>query len=77
MVSVELSPKLSSKREDHIIFSLDGKQVGKAQTSLSYDLVGVERGSHIVVASVIDKAGKVLKRSKSILFHIQRRSIAH
>jgi len=76
IVSVELSPELNSTRKDQIIFTLDGKQIGEPQTSLNYDLAGIERGSHIIVASIIDKKGKVLKRSKSILFHIQRHSVA-
>jgi len=76
-VVASISPELNSKREDRVIFKLDGKRVGPPQVALTASLAGVERGSHILLVSVIDKSGKVLKSSKSVLFHVQRRSVAN
>ncbi len=76
-VTAEINPKLSELRADKLLFKLDGKPVGASQTPLNTVLSGVERGSHILVVSVVDKSGKVLKTSKSVLFHVHRHSIAH
>lgn len=75
-VNASVQPALSPEREDKIQFSLDGKAIGSAQTGLSTTIEGVERGSHILVATVIDKTGAVLTRSKSTLFHLHKRSVA-
>ena len=74
-VEVELKPELNSERGDRLLFTLDGEQQKTIQGGQSYTFNNVDRGSHIVVVSVIDKQGNVLTRSKSILFHLHRRSI--
>ena len=73
--SVSIQPELNEKRADLVQFKLDGKAVGKPQAGLSYTFSGIERGSHILAVSVVDKNGKVLKTSKSVLFHMHRNSI--
>ena len=75
-VTASITPKLNATRADKLVFKLDGKQVGEEQIPLNTVLTGVERGSHILVVSVVDQSGKVLKSSKSTLFHVQRHSIA-
>ncbi len=75
-VTASVSPMLTGIRADKLLFKLDGKAVGKASTSTSVTLKGIERGSHILVVSVVDKKGKVIKSSKSILFHVHRHSAA-
>jgi len=57
-------------------FKLDGKKVGEPQTGLSYTFQNIERGSHILTVSVVNKKGKVIKASKSVLFHMHRNSVA-
>jgi len=74
-VNATIKPELNQKRGDLVQFKLDGKKVGEPQSSGSYTLENVDRGSHILTASVVDKKGKTLKNSKSILFHIHRQSI--
>jgi len=76
IVTVGVSPELSELRSDKLLFKLDGKPIGKPQVSSSITLVELERGSHILVVSAVDKSGNVLKRSKSVLFHVHRRSVA-
>lgn len=75
--TASVKPALNEKRGDKIQFKLDGKVVSEPQTGLSYTFENVDRGSHILVASVVNKKGKVLKASKSVLFHIHRKSIAN
>ena len=75
-VTVGVKPELSELRSDKLLFKLDGKSIGKPQISSSITLADLERGSHILVVSAVDKSGKVLKSSKSVLFHVHRRSVA-
>lgn len=74
--TVSVQPELNSQRADKVQFKLDGKKVGEPQTGLSYSLENLDRGSHILAVSVVDNKGKVLKTSKSVLFHVHRKSIA-
>ena len=74
-VSVDVQPELSAERGDMLIFKLDGQDVGEPQSSPNLTLSNLDRGSHIIVASIIDNTGNVLKTSKSTLFHLQRRSL--
>lgn len=67
-----ISPALSVERADKLLFSLDGNLKSTAQDASSYTFTNVDRGSHIAVVSVVDKSGKTIKSSKSILFHLQR-----
>ena len=75
-VTASITPNLSNARADKLVFKLDGKPLDTDPNSLSTVITGIERGSHILVVSVTDKSGKVLKSSKSTLFHVQRHSIA-
>ncbi len=71
-----ITPELNTDRVDQVQFKLDGKALGEPQTGLAYTLKNIERGSHILTVSVVDKQGKVLKTSKSVLFHMHRHSVA-
>lgn len=74
--SVSVQPELNVNRADKVQFKLDGKKVGEPQTGLSYTFQNIERGSHILTVSVVNKKGKVIKASKSVLFHMHRNSVA-
>ncbi len=74
-VKVNIKPNLSAQRGDKLVFKLDGVSVTEPQTQPSAALQNIDRGSHIVLAQIVDKNGKVLKSSKSVLFHVQRHSI--
>jgi hypothetical protein len=75
-VSVSVQPELNANRADKVQFKLDGKKAGEPQTALSYTFESIERGSHILTVSVVDKKGNVIKTSKSVLFHMHRNSVA-
>lgn len=73
--SVVVRPELSSARGDLVQFTFDGKNVGGPQSSLSYTFENIERGSHILAVSIVDKNGRVIKTSRSVLFQMHRNSI--
>ena len=73
-ISVNITPELNPDRGDQLIFKLDGKQLGSAQLDTSFIVETLERGSHIALVMVVDKAGEVIRSSKSVLFHIHRNS---
>lgn len=75
--TVSVQPGLNANRADQLQFKLDGKAVSGAQSELSHAFQSIERGSHILAVSIVDKNGKVLKTSKSILFHIHRNSVVN
>ena len=75
-VNVEVTPALNAERSDQLMLKLDGAQVGEPQIASSFTLTNIDRGSHVLVVSVVDKMGKVLRRSISVLFHLHRRSVA-
>jgi len=75
-VTANILPVLNAIRADKLLFKLDGKIIGSAQASTSITLTALERGSHILLVSIVDKTGTVIKKSKSVLFHVHRRSIA-
>jgi hypothetical protein len=74
--TVSVQPELNSQRADKVQFKLDGKKVGEPQTGLTYSFENLDRGSHILAVSVVNNKGKILKTSKSVLFHVHRKSIA-
>jgi hypothetical protein len=74
-INSSITPELNIEREDKLIFSLDGQLKSEAQTASSYTFMNVDRGSHIAVVSVVDKTGKIIKSSKSLLFHVLRANV--
>jgi hypothetical protein len=74
-VSVELSPELDIAKDHGIIYTLDGHTSSERLTQTHYSFAGIERGSHIVLVSIVDTNGSVLKKSKSILFHLHNHAI--
>jgi hypothetical protein len=76
VVTASVTPELNMERGDKLQFTLDGKLVGSTQASLTHEIENVERGSHILMAIIVDKSGSQLARSQSRLFHVHKRSIA-
>ena len=76
-VEARVSPALNAVGGDLLQFELDGKPWGDPQALISTQLSNIERGSHILTVSVRDKAGNILKKSKSTLFHVHKHSVSH
>ena len=72
-VKVDLSIKPGLRAGDKIGLNLDGQAIGGGR-STAITLTEMERGAHSLQALVKNSAGRVIKRSNSVTFNIQRRS---
>ena len=70
-VDVALEPPLRSG--DRLELNLDGRSIGGGRKT-GFTLTELDRGAHSLQAVVKDSAGKVVARSPSITFNLQRRS---
>ena len=69
-VIIDLAPALRSGNS--ITLFMDDTELLKGKTETGFTLNNVDRGSHTLRASVVDKNGAVLMSSKSIIFHLHR-----
>ncbi len=74
-VAVNVVPPLRTDRGDQIRFSLDGGPVGSDSSSPEILLSGLDQGTHILQATVTDKAGKVLISSDPVEFYLKHWSL--
>jgi len=70
-ISLELEPSLNSAHQFKIVLNAEESTAIRGQ-KLSLSFANISRGSHKVQAFVVDKAGKILIKSKIILFHLKR-----
>jgi hypothetical protein len=71
-VTVEVKPKLEDG--DGLQLVLDGVVIGRPQQTSSFSLQGIERGSHQLVAQVVNEKGTVLTSSDpTTIFMMQPR----
>ncbi len=73
-ISVSLTPQLYVAGGHLLLFKVDGQQVTNPQPLTSVSLTNMDRGSHTALVSVIDKNGRVIKNSQSVVFHVHRPS---
>lgn len=73
-VSVALDPALNVASGHRIRILLDGKVAADA-ASATVALQNIDRGTHTLVAEVIDASDAVLKASSPVIVHLQRYSI--
>ncbi len=71
-VSVSLSPSLRSGHK--LVLRVNGQQKGES-VSGSFTLNNLDRGSHVLVAQVLDKAGKTLIGSTPVTVYLFRQSV--
>ena len=74
-VSVDLEPALNSEKEEKLVIILDGMPVGEPQSSTSFTVPIIERGSHTIAVSLVDKAGMTLATSAPVTFQYHRPSV--
>lgn len=71
-VTVEVKPKLAEG--DGIQLVLDGRVLGKPQQTSAFTLQNLDRGSHTLVAQVVNEKGTVQSSSKAVtIFMMQPR----
>jgi len=75
-VTVAIDPKLRIKRGHKVTIELDGAVVATT-TSGQATLSNVDRGSHTLRATIVDRDGKALSSSSANTFHLHRASIRH
>lgn len=72
-VRASSTPKLA---ENHALqLYLDGAAYGKANSSGSFALQNIDRGTHTLTVNVVDSTGRALKRSRPITVHVFRPSV--
>lgn len=70
LVSARIQPFLNANHR--IRFIHNGKTIAKAARSSSLLLDNLHRGEHQISAQLTNKAGKVIARSKIVVFYVQR-----
>lgn len=74
-VRVRLDPALRPRHT--LAIYLDGKRVDNlAPGALDVDIPNVPRGTHSLVASVFDDAGKVVQQGQQVVFFVRQESVA-
>ncbi len=74
-VDITVIPQLRTKLGHKLVLSLDGKQVSEPGTATSFALHGIDRGTHSVSVSIVDKTGKTIMSSNSVTFHLKKQSV--
>lgn len=72
-VSASSKPELAKNHALQLY--MDGKAYGESNTTGSFALTNVDRGTHKLKVSVVDAAGKKIKSSKTIKVHVFRPSV--
>jgi hypothetical protein len=71
--SVSVEPGLGPS--DKIEFVLDGATVGGASNGTQTTLSGLTRGTHKILARIVNANGQVLKKSTPVVFYVQQHII--
>ncbi len=74
-VTLLLVPNLNAGLGHRVALSMDGAQIGQPGTQLQYQLTGIERGTHVLKAVILDKDGKQLAASGTTTVHLHQASV--
>lgn len=75
-VDISIDPPLNQRAGHRILLLLDGNAVSQPVENTAFTLNNVDRGSHTLTASIVDKNDQALI-SDSVTVHIKRHSIQH
>jgi hypothetical protein len=73
-VTVTIKPDLNTSESHKIQILLDGQAQGEPSTSLELSLSGIERGKHTLTAQVVNERGRVLIKSRPVIFYLKHAS---
>ena len=73
IVSINSEPGLYPQHSYRLL--MDGQQVGDAGSSPVFPLENIDRGTHQLAVEVIDQEGRIIERTPSQPFHMQRISL--
>ena len=71
-VAVAIAPALQQGHQ--VVITLDGGEAARG-TSVSFTLNGVERGAHLLGASIVDASGAVIRQASPVTFYIFQQSL--
>ncbi|NNJ49392.1 MAG: hypothetical protein HKP22_03385 [Gammaproteobacteria bacterium] len=71
MVSLKLTPALSTEEGHTTWLLMDGKPIVKNSQSLLLQIGRSDRGQHTLQAQIRNKKGKIIKRTKPVTIHIK------
>lgn len=69
-VSIAMSPKLGPG--DAIQLVLDGKVVATSNSTTNFTLTGIDRGTHVLQAQIINSKKKTVKTSNVVTFYLHK-----
>jgi hypothetical protein len=72
---LKLTPSLRSNSKHRIQFYLDGDAYGKPGSSVRATMNNIDRGEHILTASVLDARGEPLITTPPVVVHLHRETI--
>lgn len=72
-VRIAVEPEL--QLEDKIQVLLDGQKVGQPELSTSFNVPGVERGTHSISAVIIDPRNIIIKESNKVTVFVKRTNL--
>jgi hypothetical protein len=74
-VRVSIEPPLQTHAGHRLRIVLDGQPIAELSSAQPHTLRDVERGTHVLSATVIDRADAELIASESVTFHMWRASL--
>ncbi len=72
-IAVNVQPPL--RKTELVIITFDGQPIGPASSSTTATMTFVDRGSHVVGASVVDAGGTTVASAQPITFFLRRQFI--
>ena len=72
---LKLTPALRTRSNNRVQFYLDGEPYGAPGSSLRITMGNVDRGEHILTASVLDASGEVIISSDPVVVHLHRHTL--
>lgn len=73
-IQIAIEPPLHADAGHRLRIALDGQPIAELTSDQPYTLQDVERGTHVLSATVIDRTGAELIASASVTFHMWRAS---
>tara|TARA_R110000782_G_scaffold141259_1_gene234017 strand:+ start:354 stop:974 length:621 start_codon:yes stop_codon:yes gene_type:complete len=74
IVSINSEPGLYPQHSYRLL--MDGQPVGEAGSSPVFPLENIDRGTHQLAVEVVDQEGRIIERTPTQPFHMQRISLA-
>ena len=75
-IAVQVEP--AKRSGDHVVLTMDGQAIEPQDNSQTeFVIAPVDRGTHIVAATVRDAAGNTVCQSPALTFHVRQPTVKH